>query len=55
YLENLAKLFHLFYTNCRVIGEDKNITNSRFSLILATKQVFKNALNILGVSAPKSM
>jgi arginyl-tRNA synthetase len=55
YLENLAKLFHLFYTNCRVIGEDKNITNSRLSLILATKQVFKNALSILGVSAPKSM
>jgi arginyl-tRNA synthetase len=55
YLENLAKLFHLFYTNCRVIGEDKNITNSRLSLILATKHVFKNALSILGVSAPKSM
>ncbi len=55
YLENLAKLFHLFYTNCKVIGEDNNITNSRFSLILVTKQVFKNALNILGVSAPKSM
>jgi len=55
YLENLAKIFHLFYTNCRVIVEDKSVTNSRIYLILATKQVIKNALKILGVSAPESM
>lgn len=55
YLENLAKIFHLFYTNCRVIVENNSVTNSRMSLILATKQVIKNALKILGVSAPKSM
>jgi len=55
YLENLAKIFHLFYTNCRVIVEDNSVTNSRMSLILATKQVIKNALKILGVSAPESM
>jgi len=55
YLENLAKIFHSFYTTCRVIGDNKKITNSRISLILATKQVIKNALTILGVSVPESM
>ena len=55
YLENLAKIFHLFYTNCRVIVEDSSVTNSRISLILVTKQIIKNALKILGVSAPESM
>ena len=35
--------------------KDKKLSQARLSLISATKQVFVNGLNILGVSAPESM
>lgn len=55
YLENLASLFHKFYTECRIIGSDKDLAEARIALILAVKTVLKNGLNILGVNAPEKM
>ncbi len=55
YLEELASLFHRFYTVCRIIGSEKNLAEARISLINATQIVLKNGLTILGVSAPDKM
>ncbi len=55
YLLDLAKNFHEFYTNYRILGEDENLTHTRLALCLACKNVFKNGLELLGVSAPEKM
>lgn len=55
YVQELAADFHSFYTQSRVITEDKSMMKARLALILATKSVLKNALNLLGVSAPERM
>lgn len=55
YLKDLATLFHQFYTNNRVIVEDKNLLKARLSLIVATQKVIRNGLTILGISAPERM
>jgi len=55
YALDLAAVFHQFYRDCRVISDNKNLTQARLSLILATKMVFKNILNLMGVSAPERM
>lgn len=55
YLCDLAQLFHKFYDNCKIKGEDENILQSRLSLCVATKTVFKNLLDLLKVDAPEKM
>lgn len=55
YLEELAALFHKFYTVCRIIGSEKNLAEARIALILAVKSVIRNGLTILGVTAPEKM
>lgn len=55
YLCDLAQLFHKFYDNCKIKGEEENILQSRLSLCVATKIVFKNLLDLLKVDAPEKM
>ena len=55
YAEELATIFHSFYTNCRVLGEDKKTQSRRLIYIKATEVVLKNLLYLLGVSAPERM
>ena len=55
YAIDLATIFHQFYRDCRVISEDKELTQARLSLILATQTVLKNTLDLMGVSAPEKM
>jgi len=59
YLEELAGTYHGFYNDCRVlpIGEEKLTAMhiARLLLCTATKQVLKNGLDLLGVSAPERM
>ncbi|MDY6795583.1 MAG: arginine--tRNA ligase [Actinomycetota bacterium] len=55
YLEELAAAFHVFYTRHRVISEDPGLTRARLFLVLCTRQVLRNGLGILGVSAPEKM
>ncbi|MDR1563745.1 MAG: arginine--tRNA ligase [Oscillospiraceae bacterium] len=55
YVVDLATLFHKFYNACRVKGEDEALTQARFTLCMATKQVIFNVLEMLKVSAPESM
>lgn len=55
YLKDLATEFHQFYTVCRVISKDLELTKARLGLIRATKITLSNGLKILGISAPESM
>jgi arginyl-tRNA synthetase len=55
YAQELAADFHRFYTECRVLTEDEELTRARLWLCVATKQTIANVLGLLGVSAPDSM
>ncbi|MDO8558964.1 MAG: arginine--tRNA ligase [bacterium] len=55
YATNLASAFHKFYGDCRIISEDKNLTQARLSLVLAAKIVLENTLSLMGISAPEKM
>ncbi len=56
YIQKLASLIHEFYTVCRIVDrENIEVTSSRLGLAKAAKQVMKNALNLIGVSAPDRM
>lgn len=56
YIQELAADIHSFYTNCRLIDRDNlDVTASRLALAKAAKIVMKNALGVLGVSAPNKM
>jgi len=51
----LATVFHQFYRDCKVLTEDGPLREARLSLILATKTILKNTLDLMGISAPERM
>ena len=56
YIQSLAAAIHGFYSEYRVIDRDNlDITSSRLALMKACQIVMKNALSVLGVSAPNKM
>ncbi len=55
YLHDLASEFHLFYHNCRIIGESPEIMNKRIMLLNTTKSIMANGLKVLGITAPERM
>lgn len=55
YAIDLATLFHAFYTQCRVLGNEPALTGARLVLVDGTRTVLRNALALLGVTAPERM
>ncbi|MCF6281844.1 MAG: arginine--tRNA ligase [Candidatus Polarisedimenticolaceae bacterium] len=55
YVRELASEFHTYYNASHFLVEDAALRDGRIKLILAVRQVLKNGLNLLGVSAPESM
>lgn len=55
YVTDVASLFHSFYTECRVKGEEESLMKARLLLVSAVKTVIKNVLDILSISAPERM
>lgn len=55
YLRELANDFHVYYNVHPFIVPSDRLRNARLNLILATQQVLKNGLRVLGVSAPQRM
>jgi arginyl-tRNA synthetase len=67
YGRNLATAFHQFYRDCKVLisenskqrtenrKKSKKLMEARVALILATKIVLKNTLNLMGISTPEKM
>ena len=50
-----ARAYHNFYTSCQVLSGDKNLTEARLLLVLATRNVLKITLSLMGVSTPERM
>ncbi|BBO57807.1 arginine--tRNA ligase [Cobetia amphilecti] len=55
YLQDLSSDFHTCYNAVKVMVEDDATRNARMALGLATAQVIRNGLALLGVSAPEEM
>lgn len=55
YAQDLAALFHSFYTNCRVLGVDDNLRAARLWLVSGVAAAIAKCLGILGVQAPEKM
>ncbi len=55
YLRELANDFHTYYNAHPFLVEDDGLRDARIKLVLAARQVLKNGLNLLGVSAPEKM
>lgn len=55
YLQELAARLHAYYFKHRIISEEQDKNLARLFLVGAVRTVIRNALNILGVSAPEKM
>jgi arginyl-tRNA synthetase len=55
YLQDLAGLFHSFYNRNRVITEEPELTVARLFLLKCVAITLRNALAMLGISAPEKM
>ena len=55
YLQDLASEFHTYYNAVRVMVDDDALRNARLALGIAVRQVLRNGLELLGVSAPEEM
>lgn len=55
YAQELAGLFHQFYTNCHIVGEEPALEGARLALADSVRQVLALTLALLGVSSPTRM
>ncbi|MGD0152788.1 MAG: arginine--tRNA ligase [Thermacetogeniaceae bacterium] len=55
YANELATLFHGFYTTCRVLSDEPALSQARLVLINACRIALRNTLHLVGVSAPERM
>ncbi len=55
YLRELANMLHTYYNAHQFLVEDAALRNARLVLVVATRQVLRNGLALLGVSAPEEM
>jgi len=55
FLHELAGTFHHYYNQTRVLVDDTETALARFFLVRCVKQVIRNGLNLLGISAPQAM
>ncbi len=55
YLRDLAAALHSFYFAERVLVDDEAVKLARLALVVATRQVLRNGLALIGVSAPNQM
>jgi arginyl-tRNA synthetase len=55
WLRELANAFHTYYNSYQFLVEDADLRNARLALVVATRQVLKNGLDLLGLGAPEKM
>lgn len=55
YLRDLANDFHTYYNAHQFLVNDDALRDARIKLVLATREVLRNGLNLIGVSAPETM
>ncbi len=52
---DVARAFNVFYRSCPVIGDDKDLTESRVLLVTATKQILGITMELLLMEHPEEM
>jgi arginyl-tRNA synthetase len=55
FAEELASQFHRFYTECRVVTDDEELTQARLWVCIVSKLALANVLGLIGVAAPEVM
>src|SRR5581483_9490435 len=55
FLKDLAQEFHSYYNAERFLVEDERLRAARLALVVATGQVLRNGLALLGIGAPDEM
>jgi arginyl-tRNA synthetase len=55
YLKDLAADFHGYYNATRILAPEEDVKLARLALVTAVRQVLRNGLGLLGVSAPEKM
>jgi arginyl-tRNA synthetase len=55
FLKELAALFHSYYNSTRLLVDDAATKLARLALAAAVREVLRNGLHVLGVSAPQKM
>ena len=55
YLRELANDLHTYYNAHQFLVEDEGLRDARIKLILAVREVLRNGLGLVGVSAPEAM
>jgi arginyl-tRNA synthetase len=55
YAMELATAFHAFYTQCRVISENEELSRARILLLEAARVTLARTLSLMGISAPDQM
>lgn len=55
YCYKLAQAFNDFYENCNVLNAEQGIKERRVSLVIATRQVLSNCLNLIGIPIVEAM
>ncbi|MDK2983561.1 MAG: arginyl-tRNA synthetase [Thermococcaceae archaeon] len=55
YANEVAMVFNRFYMALPVLKAEEGIKERRLLLVMATRQVLKNALNLMGIEAPEVM
>ena len=55
WLRELANALHTYYNSHQFLVDDKDLRDARLALVVATRQVLRNGLDLLGLSAPESM
>lgn len=55
YLRDLAAVFHSYYNSTQILIDDTAVREARLSLVASIRQVLRNGLALLGVSAPDKM
>jgi arginyl-tRNA synthetase len=52
---DVSAMFHSFYHQCPILGDDAELTRARLALCRATRTVLANTLSLVGVDAPERM
>ncbi|HET6631428.1 MAG TPA: arginine--tRNA ligase [Rhodanobacteraceae bacterium] len=55
WLRELAQAFHTYYNSHQFLVDDDDLRDARLALVVATRQVLNNGLELLGLGAPETM
>lgn len=55
YVIDVCQMFNKFYNETRIIEENLSLQNTKLDLVLATSQIIKKCLNLLGISTVDRM